>query len=332
MKAALLTQPSTIRIEETTDPNLGEGQVLVDIKAAALNHRDVWIFKGQYPGIEYPSILGSDGAGVVAAIGQGVEPKWLGSDVIINPSFDWGTSERVQGEHFTILGLPHQGTFAGKIAVPVSQLAPKPAHLSYAEASALPLSGLTAYRALFSRAQLAAGETCLVTGIGGGVALIGLQFAVARGAKVWVTSSSTEKLDAAIRFGAAGGVNYREPQWSHKMGDLNPSGFDVILDSAGGDGFAALLDLAKPGGRIVFPGATRGNVPDLDMRKTFWKQLSLLGSTMGSPLDFAAMESFVATHRITPLVDSTFPLDRAAEALHHMEKGGQCGKIVLLMN
>ena len=317
-----------VALVEVPDPLAGAGEAVVALRAAALNHRDVWILKGQYAGLRYPCIPGSDGAGVVAAVGPGGDASWVGREVIINPSFNWGPSGSAQGRDFSILGLPRDGTLADQIAVPVSQLAPKPAHLSWEEAAALPLAGLTAWRALMSRARLAGGERVLVTGIGGGVALFALQVAVASGNEVWVTSSSDEKISRAVALGAKGGFHYDIEGWA-AAATKAPGPFDVIVDSAGGTGFGDLLDVAAPGGRIVFFGATRGNAPDVALRKVFWKQLSLLGSTMGSPSDWAAMTEFVGRHRVRPVVSDVFPIARGPEAFSLMEKGGQFGKIVL---
>ena len=317
-----------VALVEVPDPLAGAGEAVVALRAAALNHRDVWILKGQYAGLRYPCIPGSDGAGVVAAVGPGGDASWVGREVIINPSFNWGPSGSAQGRDFSILGLPRDGTLADQIAVPVSQLAPKPAHLSWEEAAALPLAGLTAWRALMSRARLAGGERVLVTGIGGGVALFALQFAVASGNEVWVTSSSDEKISRSVALGAKGGFHYDIEGWA-AAATKAPGPFDVIVDSAGGTGFGDLLDVAAPGGRIVFFGATRGNAPDVALRKVFWKQLSLLGSTMGSPSDWAAMTEFVGRHRVRPVVSDVFPIARGPEAFSLMEKGGQFGKIVL---
>ncbi|MEO6244624.1 MAG: zinc-binding dehydrogenase [Opitutaceae bacterium] len=328
MRAVQLAGIDKIDVVEVRDPQPLAGEVVIALNAAALNHRDVWIKQGKYAGLKWPCRPGSDGAGVVVAFGAATEEPWIGRDVVINPSFDWGASEHAQGAIFTILGLPRDGTLAEKIAVPVAQLAAKPAHLSWEEAAALPLAGLTAYRALFARAQLRAGERVLVNGIGGGVALFALQFAVAAGAKVWVTSSSADKIARAVALGAAGGFDYQDAGWVEQATKAS-GGFDVIVESAGGEGFEKLLDAAAPGGRIVFFGATRGNPPVLAMRKVFWRQLTLLGTTMGSPADWAAMVDFVARHRIRPVVSEVFPLARAADAFALMERGEQFGKIVV---
>lgn len=329
MQALQLVAINQLTVVDVPAPLPAEGEAVVTLKAAALNHRDLWIKLGQYAGLKYPAQPGSDGAGVVTAFGAGVDSAWLGREVIINPSFAWGDSEGAQGKDFTILGLPRAGTLAQQIAVPVGQLAAKPAHLSWNEAAALPLAGLTAYRALFARAQLRAGDKVLVSGIGGGVALFALQFAVAQGAEVWVTSSSVDKIARAVVLGAQGGFDYTQDGWTTHVGAQVPGGFDVIVDSAGGAGFEHLIDLAAPGGRLVFFGATRGNPAVLPMRKVFWRNLSLLGTTMGSPADWRAMMEFVALHHIKPVVSDVFPLAHVGEAFDLMERGGQFGKIVV---
>jgi NADPH:quinone reductase-like Zn-dependent oxidoreductase len=328
MRAVQITGLNELVIAEVSPPKAGVGEVLVSLKAAALNHRDVWIKLGQYAGLKYPCTPGSDGAGVVTEIGSGVDETWIGREVMINPSFDWGSNERAQGPQFSILGLPRAGALAEQIAVPVVQLAAKPAKLSWHEAASIPLAGLTAWRALVSRAQLQPSERVLITGIGGGVALFALQFAVAGGAEVWVTSSSKDKIGRAMRLGATGGANYIENDWSAKLA-REAGGFDVIIDSAGGAGFESLIDLAKPGGRIVFFGATRGNPPILPMRKVFWRQISLLGSTMGSPADWTAMMARLAQGEIKPVISEVLPLHRAAAGFELMERGGQFGKVVI---
>jgi len=300
-----------------------EGQAVVRIRAAALNHRDVWIRKGQYAGLRFPIVLGADGVGTVTS----GPTDWVGNDVIVNPSLGWGDSEAAQGPKFRILGLPEDGTFADEVLVPAENLALKPTYLSDEEAAALPLAGLTAYRALFSRAALREGEKVLITGAGGGAASFALRFALAAGAKVWVTTSGEAKQARALEMGAQGAVDYRQKGWVEEL--KTAGGFDVTIDSAGGNGFGDLLDLAAPGGRIAVFGATAGNPSEFVMRRLFWKQISLLGSTMGSPRDFAALLEFVERHGIVPEVDEVFPVERANEALDRMESGAQTGKIVL---
>ncbi len=327
MRAVQISAVNQLAVTVVADPKPGAGEVIVALRTAALNHRDVWIKTGQYAGLQWPCIPGSDGAGTVAALGDGVDGAWIGREVIINPGFNWGDSERVQGPRFSILGLPRDGTLAEKIAVPAAQLLAKPAHLTWEEAAALPLAGLTAYRALFVRADLQRGERVLISGVGGGVALCALQFAVAAGAEVWVTSSSPAKIARAVALGAKGGFNYAEADWV-AAALKSPGTFDVVVDSAGGEGFGKLIDVTAAGGRIVFFGATRGDAP-LPVRKIFWRQISLLGSTMGSPRDWEAMNRFVARHQLRPVVSEVFPLAAAVDAFARLERGEQFGKIVV---
>ena len=332
MNAALITGLKQPVVHQTVaDPTAAPGHALVRLKAAALNHRDLWIQLGLYANIQLPLIPGSDGAGIVESVGPDADQAWLGREVIINPALDWGDDPRAQGPAFRILGLPDSGTFAEKLTIPIANLARKPVHLSWEQAAALPLAGLTAWRALFTRARLQAGERVLVTGVGGGAALFALQFAVAAGAEVWVTSSAPEKITRAQSLGAKGGCNYRDGGWAAALQQQAGGLFDVIVDSAGGEGFASLIGLTRPGGRIVFFGATTGNPKGIDLRKSFFRQINLLGTTMGSPADFAGMTQFVATHQINPVVDRVFPLAEAEAAFRHMEAGAQFGKIGLQM-
>jgi len=329
MKAAVLDGVGQPLVMKTVaEPVPAPGWAAVRLQAAALNHRDLWIQQGRYAGLKFPIILGSDGAGTVQAVGADADRAWVGRPVIINPSLDWGDDPRVQGPRFRILGLPDDGTLAEAVVVPVANLAPRPGHLSAEQAAALPLGGLTAWRALFARGGLRAGESVLVTGIGGGVALFGLQFALAAGATVYVTTGSAAKLERARALGAAGGVNYRETDWAARL-QREAGEFDLVLDSAMGEGLAPLIDLTRPGGRIVFYGATTGNPPGLDARKVFWRQISLLGTTMGSPADFAGMLRLVDSRRLVPVIDTVQPLTDAGAALRRMESAAQFGKLVL---
>lgn len=328
MQALTFTAVNEMKLQTVPDPVPGAGEARVRVRAAALNHRDLWIKLGQYAGLKWPCIPGSDGAGIVDAVGEGVDESWVGREVIINPALDWGGNPAAQGGEFSILGLPRDGTLAEAVVVPVGQLSAKPEHLSWAEAAALPLAGLTAWRAVMSRARLHPDERVLVPGIGGGVALFALQIAVAHGAKVWVTSSSSAKIARAVEWGAQGGFDYTANDWA-KAAARESGGFDVIIDGAGGAGVDQLIDASAPGARLVSYGATRGNVPKLALRKIFWRQLSVLGTTMGNPADWSALLAFVANHRLTPVVSDTFALAQADEAFALMERGGQMGKIVL---
>ncbi|NIP94780.1 MAG: zinc-binding dehydrogenase [Akkermansiaceae bacterium] len=328
MKALVLTSTEgNVEFREADEPTVGPGTTLVSLHAAALNRRDYWITQGLYPGIRAPCILGSDGAGVVQAVGEGVDDSWIGREVIINPGIDWGPRPEVQGESFRILGMPDHGTFAPRIAVPAEQLAAKPSHLSLVEAAALPLAGLTAFRALFSQGNLQAGQTVLITGIGGGVAVMALKMASSLGARTLVTSSSQEKIDRAVSLGGAAGANYTDENWTRELAGQGP--VDLVVDGAAGPGFNDLLDCVRPGGRIVNYGGTAGPPPRFDIRKHFWKQLHLTGSTMGSPGDFEAMVDYLERHRIRPEVDSVSPLSRGTEAMASMADSPQFGKLVL---
>ncbi|WP_347158430.1 zinc-binding dehydrogenase [Pontibacter chitinilyticus] len=329
MKAIYLEQiDSPFILIDKEKPLAGPGEAVVQVKAAALNHRDVWIQHGRYFTKEYPAILGSDGAGVVAEVGEGVDSAWIGKAVIIDPSSDWGENPKAHGKEYKVLGMPQEGTFAEYVKVPVTNLHEKPPHLSFAEAAALPLAGVTAWRALFTKCDLKAGEQVLITGAGGGVALFALQFAVAAGAQVWVTSGSDEKLEKAKALGAAGGINYRQEDWGKAL-KAQAGGFDVSIDGAAGAGFVQLVKLAKPGGRIGMYGGTTGMIGQVNPAEIFWKQLEIYGSTMGTNRDFAAMVAFVREKQVKPIVDSIFPLEQAEQAMRYMEAGKQFGKIIL---
>jgi zinc-binding alcohol dehydrogenase/oxidoreductase len=329
MKAIVLeSADKPLILKEVEKPTLKPGEVLVKIKAAALNRRDYWITVGKYAGIKYPIILGSDGAGIVYAVGDDKDNYLLDNEVIINPGCGWGDDERVNADDFNILGLPDDGTFAEYVKVGAEQLYPKPAHLSWEQAAAIPLAGVTSFRALFSKGKAKKGDKVLITGVGGGTGVFSLQWAVAAGCKVFVTSGSGEKIERAKQLGASAGVNYKAQDWAEQLQHL-AGGFDVIIDSALGDGFAKLPDLCKPGGRMVIFGGTAGNIPPLNGRKIFWRQLQIIGTKMGSPADFKAMVDFVNKYQVVPVIDEVFALADAAKAIAKMEHSSQFGKIVL---
>ena len=321
MKALVLVgKDQPLSYQDIKKPIFTEGSVIVKLAAAALNHRDVWIQKGLYAGIKYPTILGSDGAGTTAD----------GQAVIINPSVNWGDNPRFQGKNFQILGLPMDGTFAEHISIPKENIVKMPEHLTFAQAAALPLAGLTAYRALFTRCQIKAGDKVLISGIGGGVALFALQFALAAGCDVWVTSSSEDKIAKAVAMGAKGGFDYRREGWS-KTALATIGGFDCVIDSAAGSGFSELVKACQPGARLCFYGGTAGLLTGISPQIVFYKQLTILGSTMGSTAEFNAMVSFVSEHKIVPIVDAIFALSDGNAAFMKMDKGQQFGKLVLSM-
>jgi zinc-binding alcohol dehydrogenase/oxidoreductase len=298
------------------DPQPEADQVVVDLKAASLNRRELWMVKGLYPGLRFPVIPGSDGAGV-----------YQGRDVVINPSVDWGDNPAYSGKDYQILGMPADGTFAEKIAIRKDLLHDKPPHLSFEEAAALPLGGLTAFRSIHTKGQTQKGDKVLITGVGGGVAVLAFQFAMALGAEVYVTSGSDAKLEKARKMGAAGVANYKDPEW-YKSLKAKAGAFDVIIDSAGGDGFAHLVNLINYGGRIAIYGGTVGQA-SFSPQRLFWRQASIHGTSMGTAGEFEAMLQLVTDHKIVPAVDMVFPLSDGAQAYQRMADGQQFGKIVL---
>ena len=318
MKALVLNafgtypQPTELQL-----PALEAGEVQVEVLAAGLNRRDYYITKGLYPGVSFPVVLGSDVCGLLN-----------GEEVLINPNINWGNDEQVQGPDYHILGMPSWGGLAEYVQVQKDRIYPKPAHLSSTEAAALPLAGLTAYRALFVRGRLQAGERILINGIGGGVASMACLFALVAGAEVWVTSSSPAKLSEAQNWGVNGIANYREEHWAKSL-LKETGGFDLIIDSAGGKGFADLAKLAKPAARMVFYGGTKGKIDGLSPQILFWRQVTLMGSTMGSDADFEAMLAFVTKYKIRPIIDHVYTANAVANAFDTLEKSSQLGKLVV---
>ncbi len=318
MKAVRLHEvggPQHLRVEEIARPVAANGEVLVHVHAAAFNRRDVFITQGLYPGIELPRTLGSDGAGELDGKGE----------VVIDPMLGWGDNPHLWAANASILGMPHDGTFAEYVSVPKANVHPKPAHLSMEEAAALPLAGLTAYRATFTRGQLHAGETVLIPGIGGGVQTFVLLFVKAAGARAIVTSGSEEKLERARALGADVTIDYSDPDWNKKIkrGDV-----DLVIDSSGGDTLNKALGLLRPGGRVVLYGGTRLE-STIRIFPIFWNHLDIRGTSMGSPADFLAMLEFVTKHEIRPAIDRVYAMDDAVAAAERMAAAAQFGKIVM---
>jgi NADPH:quinone reductase-like Zn-dependent oxidoreductase len=330
MKALRITRaivPDDLSLSDIPAPIPGPRDVLISLKAAAINHRDLHLFSWDPEG---PFTLGSDGAGIVAEAGPQAA-NWLpGDEVIINPSLNWGPREDAYGPDWSIIGWPRDGTLAESIAVPSENVFAKPAHLTFEQAAALPMAGVTAYRALVPRAQMQAGERVLIHGIGGGVALLALQFALALGAKVMVTSTSDDKLSRAAAMGADFGVNSRQGDWVTAAQEWSGgTGVDVVIESLGGDALARSLKALRHGGRLVTFGATSDAHANIKVSLVYWHQLSILGATMGSPADFAAMLALVNTHRIEPVVDSVWPMSDGCRAFERLARGEQFGKIVV---
>ena len=313
--------PEVLRLEKAEDPVAGPGEVLIRLKAAALNHIDLWVRQG-LPSVPKPRILGADGAGVVAALGDGVDGFSEGQEVVINPGLGLDGS-RIVGEHM-------DGTYAELIAIPAENVYPVPDGISLEEAAAFPLVFETAYRMLVTRAALREGEWVLVWGIGGGVATAAFAIAKALGARTVVTSSSDEKLARVRELGADAVVN-------HKSGDVAAAvkeatgghGADVVIEHVGEATWKTSLQVASPAGRVVVCGATSGANPPASLNRIWWKQLSVLGSTMGTKEDFEGAYELVASGRARPIVDRVFPFDEAAAAHAYLESGRQFGKVVL---
>ena len=330
MKGLLITdhKEEPLQLAEIEKPIVGVGQVLIHMKAVALNRRDQWIRQGMYPNIQFGTVLGSDGAGIVSAVGEGVSNDWLNKEVIVNPNVNWGDDPKAQSAEYSVLGMPTHGTFAEYITVGIDRLIDKPRHMTWSEAAALPLAGLTAYRALFHHGEVSKGKNVLISGVGGGVAQFAFQFSLAAGANVYVTSGNQEKLDKCISMGAKGEYSYKEEGW-FKKAHQETGGFDVVIDSAGGNQLNDFIKIMKPAGRIVFYGATNGTPQKLDMFRMFWNQITLQGSTMGNDQEFKEMVSFVNDHQLKPIVDSVRPFDQMLSAFNDMKAGKHFGKLVV---
>jgi NADPH:quinone reductase-like Zn-dependent oxidoreductase len=304
--------PEVLRYEDVPDPEPGEGEVLVELRAASLNHLDVWMRKG-LPSVPKPRILGADGAGVIA----GTDER-----VVINPAI-------VENGRTHIVGETRDGTHAELIALPRAFVHPIPDGISFEEAAAFPLVFETAYRMLVTRARLQSGEWVLVWGIGGGVATAALAIAKALGAHVVVTSSSDEKLERARELGADAVVNHVSGDVVAAVKEVTGGGAHVVVDDVGEATWRRTLDAARPEGRIVVCGATTGPNPPAALHRVWWKQLSILGSTMGTPEDFRGVYDLVAAGKVKPVIDRVIPLADARAAHERLESASQFGKIVL---
>ena len=327
-----------LRVQELPEPTLqSPDHVLVQVRAAALNRLDLFIAAG-LPGssLTFPHVVGSDGAGVVHRVGPEVRDLKAGDRVMINPTLSCGgcpacaegedslcASLRVVGEHCA-------GTVAEYIAVPARNLAPVPQGMQWPQAAAFSLATLTAWRMLITRAQLRAGETVLIQGIGGGVAMAALQIAKVMGARTVVTSSSDAKLDRARALGADMTLNHQRTDVGPEVRRLTGGrGADVVIDSAGEQSWPASLRALRRGGRLVVCGATTGPMVTMDLRRLFWHQWSVLGSTLGSRQEYAAIVGHAAAGRLWPVLDSVVPLEEGPAAYLRMQQGEQVGKLVI---
>ena len=315
--------PEVLRVEEVPDPVPAAGEVLVRIHAASLNHLDVWVRRG-LPSVPKPRILGADGAGVIEALGDSVDGLEVGQRVVLNPGIEHGSTITVVGEHC-------DGTHAELIAIDAAQVFPLDESLGFEEAAAFPLVYETAYRMLVTRAAVREGEWALIWGIGGGVATAALELCRALGVRTIVTSGNDEKLAAAREWGADVTVNHAEGDVVAAVKEATGKGVDVVVESVGEATWARSLAAVRPAGRVVVCGATSGPNPPAQLHRFWWKQLDVLGSTMGTRDDFLGAYELVRSGRARVHVDRVYPLAEIAAAHARLEAGEQCGKIVLVM-
>jgi zinc-binding alcohol dehydrogenase/oxidoreductase len=308
-----------VEYAEWPDPVAQPGEVIVDIVCASLNRRDWWIRRNPARG-PAPLILGSDASGRVAATGE---------QVVIYPAYGWGDDEHAAGPEFEILGVPRQGTHATRIAVPRSMLFTKPAGWSFAEAAALPVAGLTAWRALTTRGGVRPGQTVLVTGAAAGTGVFAVQIAQALGARVLVTTSSAAKLQRLVALGASGGCDWRDETWPDTIRSLAGGGVDVAIDSAGAGSWPGILRALRDGGTLVNFGDTAGDAASVDVGTVFFRHLSIHGTTLGSPREFAAFLAHAEASSWRPVIDATFPLAACRDAHERLDDPDRLGKVIL---
>jgi zinc-binding alcohol dehydrogenase/oxidoreductase len=322
MKAIVIHEdggPEVLRYEDVPDAEPGPREVLVRMRFASLNHLDIWTRKGM-PSVPKPRILGADGSGVVEALGDGVDGLTEGQEVVINPGLEHGDAIHVIGEHT-------QGVHAELAAIPATNVVPLREGVAMEDAAAFPLVYETAYRMLVTRAAIREGEWVLVWGVGGGVATAAFRIAQALGARTIVTSGSDEKLAKAAALGADVTVNHASGDVVAAVKEATGKGADVVVETVGEATWKRSLDAASPGGRVVVCGATSGPNPPAALHRLWWKQLDLLGSTMGTRADFEGAYDLVAAGA-TPVIDTVFPLSEAAAAHERLEAGEQFGKIL----
>ncbi|XVM06227.1 zinc-binding dehydrogenase [Bacillus subtilis] len=314
-----------LSVQDIPSTKPGYGEVKVKLKSAGLNHRDLFLMKNKSEQHPYV-ILGSDGAGIIEEIGEGVKNVAVQTEVVIFPTLNWDLTENVPPVP-EILGGPSDGTLAEYVIIPSQNAIKKPAYLSWEEAGVLPLSALTAYRALFTKGQLKKGEHLLIPGIGSGVATYALLMAKAIGATVSVTSRSEEKRKRALQLGA----DYAFDSYNNWDEQLQGKKIDVVLDSIGPALFSEYFRHVKPNGRIVSFGASSGDNLSFPVRSLFFSQVNVLGTSMGSGEEFQAMLAFIDKHKLRPVIDRIYPLEKACEAYKRMQEGRQFGNIGIVM-
>ena len=313
--------PEVLRVEDVPDPEPAEGEVLVRLAAASLNHLDVWVRMG-LPSVPKPRILGADGAGVVEALGAGVEGFAPGDRVVINPGLEHGAVIAVVGEH-------SDGTHCELIAIDAKQVFPLDDSLSFEQAAAFPLVYETAYRMLVTKAAVQEGEWVLIWGIGGGVSAAAFEICRALGARTIVTSGSDEKLERAREWGADVAVNHHSGDVVAVVKEATGKGVQIVVESVGEATLARSLAAVAPAGRVVVCGATSGPNPPAALHRFWWKQLTVYGSTMGTREDFLGAYELVRSGRARVHVDRVYPMAEVADAHRRLEAGEQLGKIVL---
>ncbi|KXS12811.1 NADPH:quinone reductase [Gonapodya prolifera JEL478] len=323
-----------IELDRVPIPKPMPGEVLLKVHAAALNHRDVYIRQGLYPSIKYDSILGSDCAGEIVETGEGLNlDRYTGKRWFINPAVGWESNPRLPEDlkSYGVLGhLPLPGTLAEYISVPATSVFEIPHHLTWEEAAAIPLAGVTSWRALVTQGEARKGSKVLIPGIGGGVALFTLQWAVAMGCEVWVTSGSDEKLERARALGATGGVNYKEAEWHARLMSASSGNFDCIIDSSSGPNTRLFIRSLKPGGTLVVYGAVAGSEATITMPWLWFQYASIKGTNMGSNAEFRGMIDFIFQREIRPVISGVWAgLEKAEEAFEEMRAGKQFGKVVV---
>lgn len=320
--------PPRFELQELPDPIPGLGEAVVALRAAALNRRDPWVWTT--PGYcELPVTLGSDGAGVVVALGKGVDNAAIGDEVVIDPTLNWGPAEEQPLAEFDILGAPTDGTFAEQVVIPAANLAPKPARLTWPEAAAINLGGLTAWRAAVTCAGAIPSRTLLVTGAGSGVSSFIVQIAAALGARVFVTSSTEAKLERARALGAIGGASYLDPGWPERIVSLAGGELDAAIDSYGGPSWEGALRTLRTGGTLVSFGDTSGPETAVTTAEVYWRWRTVRGTSMGSPREYHAMLAHVESACWRPAIDSVFGLDEIGDAVQRLDASDRFGKIVL---
>lgn len=320
---AFIHELGQLKYGEISEPVAKEGQVVVCLKTAGLNRRDLYIPNRRGQDAE-ALVLGSDGAGIIEAVGQGVTNVQIGDEVIINPSLRWDKESVSPPESFDILGMPDDGTFAEKIVISADQVESKPAYLTWEEAGIVALAGLTGYRAMFTKGNLQAGETVFIPGAGSGVATFLIQFAKNIGARVIVTSRSEEKRKQALALGADLALDTNE-DWQEA---LESETIDLVIESVGRATFNRSLGVLKKGGRIVVFGATTEDTVELDLRSFFYNQHQLFGSTMGSREELKNMLAHIEKYETRPVLDKVFKLEDATDAFQYLEESQNFGKIV----